>query len=163
MFNVELKNSKFKIQNSKLPQSGFTMIELIFVIVVIGILASLGSSMMPDNRMLEYTNTATMNIKKTQKNAIGYDVNGFGTPWSVDDDTTCIDINHDELLETNSTLVTITTDIVDKRLCFDEYGRPYEPSLARLLLTMKVINISYRGNDKNISVYPMSGYVILSD
>ncbi len=159
MFNFELSNSKFTIQNSQLPRSGFTMVELVFVIVVVGVLAGIGSSMMPDNKMLTYTNTATMNIKKTQKNAIGYDVNGFGTPWSADNNTTCITLDEQNLLNKNSPMVDVVSSI--DRICFDEYGRPYE--LEHLLLVIKDINITYRGNIKRISVYPISGYVTISD
>ncbi|HIP19952.1 MAG TPA: type II secretion system protein, partial [Sulfurimonas sp.] len=50
ILNFELNHSKFSIQNSALPRSGFSMVELIFVIVLMGILASIGGNLLPDNR-----------------------------------------------------------------------------------------------------------------
>ena len=153
MLNVKclVFNSKFKIQNSKLLRSGFSMVELIFVIVLLGILASIGGNILPDNRLLKYTNEVTMQIKDTQKNAIGKDVNGFGTPWSVDNNSTCITLDSSLHVEVSS------------RICFDEYGRPYDSTTEQLLLFKKDINITYNGTFTTISVLPMSGYVTLND
>ena len=127
----------------------FSMVELIFVIVLLGILASIGGNLLPDNRLLQYTNEVTMKIKETQKNAIGNDANGFGTPWSVDDNSTCITL--DNSLHVEGTI----------RVCFDEYGRPYESE--QLLDNSIDINVTYNGKTKKISVLPLSGYVTLND
>jgi len=151
MLNDELKNSKFKIQNSKLPRSGFSMVELIFVIVLMGILASIGGNILPDNRLLQYTQEVTMQIKQTQKNAIGKDINGFGELWTKEDNTTCITLDSSLHVDGNS------------KICFDEYGRPYDTVSAHLLLVKKDINVTYNGDFKTISVYPMTGYVTLSN
>ena len=144
MLNDELKNLK-------LLRSGFSMIELIFVIVLMGILASIAGNILPDNRLLQYTNEITMQIKETQKNAIGKDINGFEALWSKEDNTTCITLD-------NSLHVEEVTNI-----CFDEYGRPYDTTLAQLLLVKKDINVTYNGDYKTISVFPMSGYVTLNN
>ena len=168
MLNDELKNSKFKIQNSKLSQSGFTMVELIFVIVVIGILANVGSSYIPDNRLSNDTKFLILKIKEKQKNAIGYSVQNFGDkPWSTEDNSTCIDLNTTKLEKEdlksqkphkfNSKL---NVD-GDTTLCFDSYGRPYQSE--QLLLKSLDMNLTYRKNEyKSISVAPMSGYVIIN-
>ncbi len=151
ILNDELKNSKFNTQNLILPRSGFSMIEVIFVILLMGILASIGGNLLPDNRLLQYTNEVTMKIKETQKNAIGNDINGFGALWSQESNTTCITLD-------NSLHVKGTT-----KICFDEYGRPYDTALAQLLLVKKDINVTYDGSYKTISVFPMSGYVTLNN
>jgi hypothetical protein len=127
------------------------MVEIIFVIVLMGILASIGSNILPDNRLLQYTNKVTMQIKETQKNAIGKDINGFGALWSKEDNRTCVILDNSLHVEGNTTI------------CFDEYGRPYDTTLEQILLVKKDINITYNGDYKTISVFPMSGYVILSD
>lgn len=130
---------------------GFSMVELIFVIVLLGILASIGGNILPDNRLLQYTNNVTMKIKETQKNAIGKDVNGFGTSWSADNNVTCITLDSSLHVQDNS------------RICFDEYGRPYDSVMEQLLLVKKDINVTYNGTFETISVLPMSGYVKLNN
>ena len=147
ILNDELKNSKLSIQNSKLPHRGFSMIELIFVIVLLGVLASVGGNLLPDNRLLQYTNEVTIKIKETQKNAIGNDINGFEKPWSLESNSTCI-ILDDTLHVAGST-----------KICFDSYGRPYQSE--QLLLQSKDINVTYNGQTNTVSVFPMSGYVTL--
>ncbi len=144
------------MRNSK----AFSMVELIFVIILIGILASIGGGLLPDNHLLKYTNTITMKIKNTQKNAIGNDINGFNVPWSKRDDFTCIRLDEESLLESFSDLVKVNTTI--PRICFDEYGRPYN-NLGKLLFVEANITVKYNDLTKIISVLPMSGYVTLRD
>ena len=127
----------------------FSMVELIFVIVLLGVLASVGGNLLPDNRLLQYTNEVTMKIKETQKNAIGNDVNGFEKPWSQESNTTCITLDDSLHVE------------VSTRICFDAYGRPYQSE--QLLLQNKDINVTYNGQVNTISVLPMSGYVTLDN
>ena len=167
MFNVEflIFNSKFKIHHSKLPRSGFSMVELIFVIVLMGILASSGGNLLPDNRLLNDTNYIIMKIKETQKNAIGNDINGFGVPWSKESNSTCIILNKtgfeskDKKSQKPHKLSSTLSVGGNVTLCFDEYGRPYQSE--QLLLVKKDINITYNGNYKTVSVLPMTGYVTL--
>jgi prepilin-type N-terminal cleavage/methylation domain-containing protein len=129
----------------------FSIVELIFVIVLLGILASIGGNLLPDNRLLQYTNEVTMKIKETQKNAIGNDVNGFETPWSVENNSTCITLDNSLHVE------------VSEKICFDEYGRPYDFATAQLLLNKVDITVKYNDKNNTISVLPMSGYVTLDD
>jgi len=169
MLNVKclIFNSKFKIQNSKLLRSGFSMVELIFVIIVIGILAKIGLNFMPDNRLLNDTNFLTLKIKEKQKQAIADDVNGFLKPWSIEDNRTCIklDVNALEKEDSHSKKPhrfssTINVD-GNNTICFDNFGRPYQGE--RLLLDKKEINVTYKDNNKMISVMPISGYVIIEN
>jgi len=150
MLNDELKNSKF-------PHRGFSMVELIFVIILIGILAYVGSGFLPDNRLLEYTDRAIINLKKTQNRALGYDADGFGSPWS-DSNITCINLDKKHLVDINSSLVGVSSNI--NRVCFDTHGRPYSPSEHKLLGDFN-ITIHYDSDTEIISVYSYSGYVTL--
>ena len=169
IFNVKLFSSKFKIQNSKLPRSGFSMVELIFVIVLLGILASIGGNLLPDNRLLNDTNYIVMKIKETQKNAIGNDINGFETPWSKESNSTCIYLSKNRLEKRDlksqkphklSPNLNLSVD-GNKTLCFDEFGRPYDSSMEQLLPNEINITVKYNDNNKTISIQPMSGYVII--
>ena len=156
-------NSKFKIQNS-----AFTMVELIFVIVLMGILAYIGGNFLPDNRLLNDTNFLTMKIKQAQKNALLCDVVGFLKPWSVENNSTCIDLDTAKL-EAKETKAqkphkfssTLSVD-GNSILCFDEFGRPYQGE--QLLLKNLDMNLTYKmQNYKSILVMPMSGYVIIKN
>ncbi|MFK5882467.1 MAG: prepilin-type N-terminal cleavage/methylation domain-containing protein [Sulfurospirillum sp.] len=165
IFNDEL-NSKFKIQNSKLIRNGFSMVELIFVILLIGILAYIGGNFLPDNRLLNDTNFLTMKIKQTQKNALLYDAVGFLKPWSVENNSTCIDLNTTklELKDKNTQKPHRFSSILsvdgNSTICFDNFGRPYQSE--HLLLKNLDMNLTYKQNEyKSISVVPISGYAII--
>jgi prepilin-type N-terminal cleavage/methylation domain-containing protein len=148
---------------------GFTMVELIFVIVVIGILSYVGSGYMPNNRLSNDTKFLLLKIRETQKNAIGYDGANFGeNPWSSkEENTTCIDLNttileQEDRDRNEQKPHRFSSDLNvsgNNRLCFDEYGRPYQE--GRLLLQNLDMNLTYKAEYRTISVLPMSGYVII--
>ncbi len=165
IFNVKL-NSKFKIQNSKLLRSGFSMIELIFVILLVGILTYIGGNFLPDNRLLNDTNFLTMQIKKTQKNALAYDAVGFSKPWSKEDASVCIDLNttvlekDDQKAQKPHRFSSHLSVDGNTTLCFDNFGRPYQSE--HLLLKNLDMNLTYKQDEyRSISVAPISGYVII--
>ena len=170
MLNVKclIFNSKFKIQNSNLSRSGFTMVELIFIIVLIGILASIGGNLLPDNKLLNDTNFITMKIKEKQKNAIGKSNYNFGDAlWSSYNIATCIDLTKDGFEKNDLQaqkpykLHSLLNVDGNTTLCFDEYGRPYQSE--QLLLIKKDINVTYNAQMRTISVMPISGYVTLKN
>jgi prepilin-type N-terminal cleavage/methylation domain-containing protein len=143
----------------------FTMIELIFVIVLMGIMASIGGNLLPDNRLLNGTNTVTMKIKEKQKDAIGNDVTGFGIPWTRDSNATCITLDDNLTKEDvkDKAIIHVVPVGFSNPLCFDQYGRPYLPIEEHLLLNKVGINVTYKQQDTTISVFPMSGYVIINN
>lgn len=150
------------------------MVELIFIIVLLGILAKVGSGFIPDNRLLNDTNYIAMKVREQQKKAIGYDTFTFGdtsfwkTPllYSLDFNRTCVEssqlflehLDHDKSYKISAQ--------VDNNLtfCFDSLGRPYanQAGLEQLLFTTMDINVSYNNKLSTISVSPMSGYVIIN-
>jgi len=145
----------------------FSMVELIFVIVLMGILASVGGNLLPDNRLLNDTNYITMKIKEKQKNAIGRSNYNFGDElWSSSSSFTCIDLDKigfesEDLKDQKPHKLSSTLNVDGNvTLCFDEYGRPYQSE--QLLLQKKDINVTYNGQMNTISVFPMSGYVTLN-
>jgi prepilin-type N-terminal cleavage/methylation domain-containing protein len=153
-------------------RKAFSMIELIFVIVLLGIMAKIGVSFIPDNKLLSDTHYIAMKIKEAQKNAIGYDTFSFGqteywkmpVTYSKDFNLTCIDVN-ETFLEALSDYRFTKQEIIpvkplDKKFCFDSYGRPFGSS-EQLLLKNVDINVSYNNKTNTISVLPMSGYVII--
>ena len=157
----------FKLKHLTLQRSAFSMVELIFIIVIMGILAEIGLNFMPDNRLLNDTNFLTLKIKEKQKQAIADDVNGFLKPWSIEDNRTCINLDVDVLekedLNSKKPHKFSSTINVDgnNTICFDNFGRPYQGE--QLLLDKKKIKVTYKDASKIISVMPISGYVIIEN
>jgi len=157
----------FKLKHLTLQRSAFSMVELIFIIVIMGILAEIGLNFMPDNRLLNDTNFLTLKIKEKQKQAIADDVNGFLKPWSIEDNRTCIKLDVDVLekedLNSKKPHRFSSTINVDgnNTICFDNFGRPYQGE--QLLLDKKKIKVTYKDASKIISVMPISGYVIIEN
>jgi len=146
-------------------KNAFSMIELIFIIVLMGILAKVGSGFLPDNKLLNDTNFISMKIKEKQNSALGYDNFHFGsaTFWdesSADFNRTCLkfDKTYLETLDVSYALVSSVTPSI-LTLCFDGLGRPY---VSQGLLHQSIdVNVSYKNKINTISVSPMSGYVII--
>lgn len=153
-------------------RNAFNMIELVFIIVVMGILAKVGSSFIPDNRLLNDTNYISMKIKEQQKNALGYDTMNFSTNtkmptvYSSDFNHTCVESSKLFLENLDLQRSYILTSTVNNTVtfCFDSLGRPYDKNAtSEKLLFQKVdINVSYNNKTNTISVLPMSGYVIIN-
>lgn len=155
-------------------ENAFSMVELIFIIVLMGILAKVASSYMPDNRLLNDTHYVSMKIKEAQKNAIGYDTFQFGqiSYWKIpmvnskDFNLTCIKCEKASFFESLDHNFSLSAKSVScpNQFCFDSLGRPYHDvnTSGQLLLSPIDIIFTYN-NDKNttVSVLPMSGYVII--
>lgn len=151
-------------------KKAFSMIELVFIIVLLGILAKIGSGFIPDNRLLNDTHLIAMKIKEAQKNALGYDPFKFGDAkiWDInrsDFNKTCVACskNFFEKQDANTTLSLESITCTVSSFCFDSFGRPYELNGAVEHLIQKPIelNISYHQKTNTISVLPMSGYAII--
>ncbi len=163
--NFKLKNSTFNIQHSALFLRGFTMVELIFVIVVIGILAYVGSSYIPDNSLPNDTKFLIMKIKQRQKNAIGHSTISFGeNPWGKESSSTCIDLNITALEQEDLSAqkpYKFASKITPKGVvvCFDSYGRPYRNNSEHLLLRSIDINLTKGQRVRRLKLYSFSGYI----
>ncbi|MDD3325268.1 MAG: type II secretion system protein [Sulfurospirillaceae bacterium] len=154
-------------------KKAFTLIELIFTIVLMGALLGIGTLFIPDNRLLNDTNYVVVKVKERQKNAIGYDRGVFGgNPWqlpvkdSSDFNLTCIRFDKDYLEKSDKaqhsmySQISISPD-VNKTLCFDELGRPFQES-ERLLLKPLKVELNYKANAKSsFVIMPVSGYVVI--
>ncbi|MBE0492001.1 MAG: prepilin-type N-terminal cleavage/methylation domain-containing protein [Sulfurospirillum sp.] len=150
--------------NSKLT-AAFTTIELVFVIIIIAIMASVGVGFVPNYDVENDTNFVLMHIKEQQKNALSYD---FTWEDSLYFNHTCIEFSKNflETLDRKKTYklnANITTTLLSKKLCFDFLGRPFEfnatnPLTVNLLTQTIDVNISKNAKSRTISVYPMSGF-----
>ena len=147
----------------------FSLIELIFVVVIMGVLTFTGLQFIPDEKLTTYTQMLKAKILEKKSNALGYRYTG-------DDNLTCITFDKDWLVfdENNSKVkydfnkthisISIEPDLNENRLCFDYLGRDYNGSvdenLTNLIHNEVNITLTYRNNEQNIiTVYPISGAV----
>ena len=151
--------------------TAFTMIEIVFVIVILGILSYVGSLFIPDNRLINDTKYIILQIKQKQKVSTGYDSSSFGrNPWSIYDEKTCITLDKNSLNsfektfneQKNHRIVSDITVDGDATVCFDILGRPYHPGEEHILLKDMDINITKDGKTKIIKLYRVSGYVTIT-
>jgi prepilin-type N-terminal cleavage/methylation domain-containing protein len=146
-------------------RKAFSLLELIFVIVLIGIIAGVGSSMFKTNYLLNDTNFIVAKIREAQYQGIGYEHNGFGIEASTPDyDRGCVYLNDVNLSASDYKLhVTLGGDLKDKTLCFDSKGRPHEGDFTKstLLTEQKMLNLINNSKIVSISIEPVTGYAII--
>jgi prepilin-type N-terminal cleavage/methylation domain-containing protein len=149
-------------------KKSFTLIEMIFVIVIVGILSVGALQSIPDNTLLNNTKFVYNKILEKKANALSFMANMDN---GDENRTVCVTFNEDWLRNDEnyskvkfdfSHRVTITSDT--DTICFDYLGRPYKNGVdlvnfTNLLHNSVDIQLSYNGSDKNITIYPITGYV----
>ncbi len=158
-------------------KQAFSLIELIFAIIIIGIMAQVGSSTFKPRTLDNDVEFIVAKIKETQFLGIGYEHYSFKDDKYDDGGSSvvgCIDLTPNSLSESatdkNTTVsykIKSTIDGVNgvsSLLCFDSKGRPHEDSfeLSTLYSEKKSFTIEYRGKKKIITIEPITGYVIIS-
>jgi prepilin-type N-terminal cleavage/methylation domain-containing protein len=142
----------------------FSLLEMIFAIIIIGILAGVGIINFNPNYLQRDAEFVLGKIKEARFKGVGYnkiDFNSSDINFSIG----CIELNRDSL----NSLVEDKKDYELKseiepsvKLCFDHLGRPHiddeYTKLDTLLPVPLEINITYNGNVRTIIVLPMSGY-----
>ena len=141
----------------------FTLIELIFVVVLIGILTFVGISYMPDNTLNDDAKALVSLIKLKESKALGYEADMS----SEDKKNVCITFDKDSLnQEENSSKVkyffksSISSDY--STVCFDKFGRVFENEVdsknENLIHKNVTITLQYRNQSKTITIYNITGY-----
>ena len=154
---------------------GFTLIEMIFVIVILALLSSVASYYLPDNTLHENAKILKEKILDKRSNAINFAVVG-------ENNLTCVVFETDKLNSDEnasrvkyhfSKRVKISLSGCDNRggidfdenktICFDKFGRAFagavDDKLENLCNNNAIISLSYKSKDKNITIYTISGAV----
>lgn len=149
-------------------RKAFTITELIFIIVILGILSGAAVMSIPDNRLMTDINFVTSQIKKKQMDAFIYD------PYVFDDETwrdnfydkTCINtanIKADEKSSKSARKYQIKSTLTSSKICFDSLGRPYlnNYKLNNLIKTPILLDIKYKSTTRKIKIMPYSGSIMI--
>jgi len=136
-------------------RKAFTLIELIFVIIIIGTLTGVGLNSFKTNYLINDVNFVVGKIRATQYQGIGYSKAEFGTTDKLSSDIGCITLDEDSLNDKDFKIhATLGGDLAGKKLCFDEKGRP--------TLNEDSLDIIYRGKTVTLKVQALTGYVIIT-
>ncbi len=134
----------------------FTLVELIFVIVVIATLVGVGVYSFKPKHLRNDTDFVVMEILKSKYQALGYDKR-YGAQASQ---IGCIDLGKIPQLAKKEHYAFKSSLSQAKKVCFDSFGRPYVEGDAIDERT-EVLQLSYNGKKATLSLLPMSGYVII--
>lgn len=149
-------------------RSAFTLLELIFVIVIIGILAKIGVQSIHTDYLLNDANYIAAKLRQAQYRGIGYDHR-----WGSGQDVSgaCVTLTK-TALEENASLgkvhyrlhVTLEdSDLKGKTVCFDHLGEAHDDGsfTSEAIAEQNVLTLSYGGRMRDIILLPKSGYVII--
>jgi len=145
----------------------FSLIELIFVIVIMGILSFLGIQYIPDETLTSDTQMLKTKILQKKFNALGYKTEGS-------DDYVCIsfdkdDLNNKEKISNEKVHYTFKSEISvnglnnGNTICFDYLGRVFDGeidnNLTNMIHTNIIISLKYKNDEQNFSIYSITGAI----
>lgn len=135
----------------------FSLIELIFVIVLIGVLSGIGFYMSRPDTTRQDAQYTLLKLKEARYRAIGYDA--LDPAGCVTLTAAALSNNETPRHEIKSTLTPNGTTV-----CFDGMGRPHNGNSISLNTLMGTdLNITFVDGDKNstIRLYSGTGYAII--
>lgn len=151
-------------------KKAFTLIEIIFVIAIIAILAGIGVSSMKIDHLHKDGEFVLIKIKQAHLNALGFDGNNEKgciklTKDAINDLQKTQKDQNPYIIKSNIKAKTLQNDI----LCFDSQGRPHNGASYQnnVLITNNIIKgftdikLTYNKKNCTIRVYPLSGYGII--
>lgn len=150
-----------------MKKHAFSLIELIFVIVLIGVLSGIGFYMSQPDTTKQEAQYTLLKLKEARYRAIGYDaLDSAGCVILTKDALSKASDNNDSMhreIKSEDLLITPSLNI-DKIICFDSIGRPHDGNdvtLSSLLRTN--LDITFKNDDKNttIRLFPQTGYAII--
>jgi len=146
-------------------KNAFSLIELIFVIVIIGVLSSIGFYMNRPDYSRQDAQYTLLKLKEARYRALGYDTgDGSSAPQGcVILTAAALSDNEPPKHEIKSTIASIT-GLATTTICYDAIGRPHDGNSTALnTLIRNNATILFSSGDKNstVRIYPQSGYAII--
>lgn len=149
-------------------KNAYTLVELIFVIVIIGVLAGVASTSFKSDYLRADMSYIAAKIKEAQYKGIGFEHKAFGTDIAAADyNNGCIDLEKTALeshaVDGNIKYVLHVDSFDAGTICFDAKGRPHTDDFSpgTLLSVKTVVNLAYDGQAKQITILPLSGFAII--
>lgn len=143
-------------------KNAFSLIELIFVVVLIGVISGIGFYMSRPDTPRQDAQYTLLKLKEARYRAIGYDAL---MPEH------CVTLTPDSLSDneppkhTIKSTLTLSTALPGDTVCFDALGRPHKGNsidLTTLLPSSMDINVSdSSGKSTVIRLYNGTGYAII--
>jgi prepilin-type N-terminal cleavage/methylation domain-containing protein len=147
----------------------FSLLELIFVVLLIGILAGIGASAFKPHYLIDDVNVIVSKIKQAQYEAIGFETRNFDAT-QIATDRGCVTLDKAGFEDAAgsrdgaySLHVTLDrSDFTSTKLCFDTQGAPHEGDHVNNPITVrKVLKVLYGNDESDIIIEPKTGYVII--
>jgi prepilin-type N-terminal cleavage/methylation domain-containing protein len=154
-----------------MKKEAFSLLELIFVLVIIGVLSGVGLYSFKPHYLRDDTNFVLLKLQDTKYKALSYDksLNDGDINGSIG----CIDLQklndvYDKKTKSNNykfhSTITPPSDL--NILCFDTYGRIYNgenddnaTTLESLIYNNVIITLDYGNEEKNITIMTHTGYI----
>jgi len=146
-------------------KKAFTLLELIFVIVLIGVLSGIGFYMNRPDVTRGDAQYTLLKLKEARYRAIGYQ---SSTALGVNGG--CVTLSKEALSNNAQPAHTIKstiapTSLIGNEICFDTLGRPHDGnSVALDTLLHSDLNITFTSGTKSstIRIFPQSGYAVMT-
>ena len=151
-------------------RDAFTLLETVLVIVLIAIVSTVGINYLPVNHARDDAEYISMLVARTQYEGIGYDHRNFGGGEIASNRMVgCIDMNVSGFMSKESAgggeyLIksTLSGELFDRRVCFDHLGRPGFDDFSHPFVEKKSLNVKNGAFERNITIMPLSGFVIIA-
>lgn len=150
-------------------KSAYTLVELIFVVVIIGVLGGVASTSFKSDYLSLDMNYIAAKIKEAQYKGIGYEHREFS---GGEDGSTlgCITLTKSSLegkAIDGDVAYRLHADLSgylnNKTLCFDAKGEAHDDGSfsSNAITEQKLLELTYNGVTKKITILPMSGFAII--
>ena len=128
------------------------MLEVVVTVMIIGIFTAIATEFIPNNSLLENTSYILYKIKETQAKALLNKEN-----------ENCIILNDKISDKSKNHQITIESSLLNKKLCFDSEGKPFEDNLSieNMIKKPVTIKIKNQNEEKDLILMPFSGLVVI--
>lgn len=159
-----------------MKKTAFSLVELIFSIVLIGVLTGIGFYMNRSDPTRADAQYALIKLKEARYRAIGYEsstvLGANGGCMTLSKDALSNDVEPAHKVKSEITITSVITydspaahSLNGNEICFDGLGRPHEGnSVALNTLLNSDLNVTFNNTTYNttIRIFPQSGYSAIS-